>query len=92
MSDLQRSESNYDIIQRDDGLKRKHLTIILNEKINQVKGLENTLERMKTVDFKKIELQKEILEKEITDLRQELTEKPVIDAEVITRSNITKEE
>jgi hypothetical protein len=85
MADLQRSESNYDIILRDEGLKKKHLTIILNEKINQVKGLENTLERMKTVDFKKIELQKEILEKEIVDLKQELDIKPTVDAEVINQ-------
>jgi hypothetical protein len=85
MADLQRSESNYDIILRDEGLKKKHLIIILNEKINQVKGLENTLERMKTVDFKKIELQKEILEKEIVDLKQELDIKPTVDAEVINQ-------
>lgn len=82
MSDLQRNDS-HDLIIRDNGLKKKHLAIVINEKITQMKQLDITLERMKTVDFKKIELQKEILAKEIEERKKELKRLDSVDAEII---------
>jgi hypothetical protein len=79
MADLNRGDT-YDLILKDNGLKKKHLIILLNEKVNQIKALKNTLEKMKTVDFKKIELQQDILTEEIKGIKEEL---------LSTDSNIT---
>lgn len=71
MSDIQRNDT-HDLVLRDNGLKKKHLAIIISEKKNQIRQLDVTLDKMKTVDFKKIELTKETYEKEIQALTTEL--------------------
>lgn len=72
MADLQRGMN--EIILRDDKLKKKHLEIIISEKINQVKQMEVTLERMKTVDMQKVELAIASTHKEIEEFKIELSQ------------------
>lgn len=75
-----------DIIDRIPELKRKRLKINLSEKISQVKGLLVTIERMKTVEMKSIELKIDVLHREIDDLYKQLGETPpgkIVDAEII---------
>ena len=71
MVDIKRSgDSN--LVLRVPALKRKHLAISISERENQIKGLHLLLEKMKTVDMKRIELQIDTLTREIEDLKDEL--------------------
>lgn len=62
----------HDLVLKDNNLQKKQLAIIISEKQAQIKQLQLTLERMKDVDFKKIELQTDVLKKEIDAFEQEL--------------------
>jgi len=79
MADLNRSETDLSIYS-DEILKKKHTRILINERINQIRQLEVNLERLKTIDMKKVELSIDVLRKEIKTLENELGEK-IIEAE-----------
>lgn len=82
MSDIIRSYSEIEL--KDAELRTSLIKIRLSEKKNQIAQLNVTLDRMKTVEIKKIEHQIKVLEKEIEYLDQELTARnnAVIDAEI----------
>jgi len=84
MSDISRNNM-HDIVLRDNKLKRQHFGIILNEKKNQIKQLDVTLDRIKSVEVQKIELQKQTLQKEIEALSVELRDSKPITAEIISK-------
>ena len=79
MADLNRSETDLSIYS-DEIVKKKHTRILINERINQIRQLEVNLERLKTIDMKKVELSIDVLRKEIKTLENELGEK-IIEAE-----------
>lgn len=70
MSDINRSGS--DMILRDDGMRKKHMQILVNEKINQLKQLDVRLDHLMTVEVKQIELKQDELRHEIESIQQEL--------------------
>ncbi len=89
MADIRRNEQNA-LILRDNGLKKKHFEIILNEKKCQLKQLQVNIDRMKSVQLKELELQKDLVEREIKEYESELAKVhdklvkgQVIDAEIV---------
>lgn len=73
MSDINRSGS--DLVLRDNELYKKHLQILKNEKLNQLKQLDVRLDHILTVEVKQIELKHDELKKEIESIQQELDQK-----------------
>lgn len=71
--DMNRSGS--DIVKYDDELKTKHLQILVNEKLNQLKQLDVRLDHILTVEVKQIELKQDELKAEIVSIQQELNRK-----------------
>jgi hypothetical protein len=84
MADISRS-GPHDLILKDNKLYKQHLTILINEKKNQLKQLDVTLDKIKSVEVKKIELTKETLQKEIQELSAEVNKPRIIDAEIIKK-------
>ncbi len=80
MADINRSGS--DLILRDEVLKRKHLAILISEKLNQLKQLDVRLDHIMTVEVKQVELKKDELVKEIESIQQELSRNNVIEGEI----------
>lgn len=64
-----------DLVRNDDGLNKKHLQIIINEKINLLKQLEVRLDHIMTVEVKQIELKMDVLKKEVEAIQRELDNK-----------------
>lgn len=80
MVDINRSGS--DLILRDEHLRRKHLQILINEKLNLLKQLDVRLDHLMTVEVKQIELKKDELVKEIESIQQELNQDNVIEGKI----------
>lgn len=76
MGDIPRSGS--DLVLKDDTLFIKHLEILINEKLNQLKQLDVRLDHLMTVEVKQIELKKEELKKEIEAIQLDLKKKSKI--------------
>jgi hypothetical protein len=85
MSDIQRSSGErYEIIQRDDSLKRHHRQIQISEKLNLIKQLEVRLEHIQQVEVEQVKLQMAIHKKEAESLAEELADsEKIIDVEPI---------
>ena len=66
--------SREEIIQADPGLQLKAGNIAIAEKIHQLDGVNLRLNQLKTIEIKRLELQKDVLAKEIDNLRQQMTE------------------
>jgi len=76
MADLDRSGNETAIINANEELLKFHNSILISEMVNQIKSLDIQLERMKTVDMKRIELKKQTLAKQIIELRTRAGVKP----------------
>ena len=76
MGDLARSgdQTAAEIIRADPGLQLKALIILLAEKVHQLDGVNLKLNQMRTIDMPKLELQKDVIAKEIDRLRQTQSE------------------
>lgn len=76
MGDIVRSgdQSAKEIIEADPGLRLKALIILIAEKVHQLDGVNLKLNQMKTIDVPKLELQKDVIAKEVDRLRQSQTE------------------
>lgn len=84
MSDIQRgSGSGFEIIQRDDALKRHHRQIQISEKLNLIKQLEVRLEHIQQVEVEQVKLQMSVHKKEVEGLQDELARNEVIDVQPI---------
>lgn len=72
MSDLVRSgdQTAKEIIAADPGLSLKAMIILIAEKTHQLDGVNLKLNQVKTIDVPKLELQKDVIAKEIDQLRQ----------------------
>lgn len=70
MGDINRSGS--DLVKYNDVMRKMHLQILINEKINLLKQLEVRLDHIMTVEVKQIELKREELKTEIVSIQQEL--------------------
>ena len=84
MADLQRNDSSA-LITEDHDLHKQWIQISINEKLNLIETSKSTLNRMKSVDQKRIELNIQVTEKEIAKLKNELQSitPVVVDAEVV---------
>jgi hypothetical protein len=76
MGDLIRSgdQSAQEIIAADAGLRLKALAILIAEKTHQLDGVNLKLNQLKTIEVPRLELQKDVIAKEIDQLRQNQTE------------------
>lgn len=84
MSDIQRGGGDrYEIINRDDALKRHHRQIQISEKLNLIKQLEVRLEHIQQVEVEQVKLQMSVHKKEVGDLQNELARTEVIDVQPI---------
>ena len=83
MSDINRGQNGYDLIQRIPALKAHHIRIQISEKENVIKQLAVRLEHINTVEIEQIKLQIATLTKEVEMLKDGL-ENSVIDAEIIS--------
>ena len=77
MADIQRNERM--LVQGDPELKRMWLEVQVNERLNQLKGLDVLLDKIMTVQVKELELKKEELKKEILSLQTELSRQTIIE-------------
>jgi hypothetical protein len=82
MADINRSGS-YDLIQRDDALKRHHTQIQVSEKLNLIKQLEVRLEHIQQVEVEQVKLQMELHKKEVENLQRELAQSEIIEVQPI---------
>ena len=71
MADI-RNSINGDLIRNDEKLRELDLQVRINEKLNHLKALEVHLDNLRTVQMKQVELKKEALKKEISELQREL--------------------
>ena len=71
MGDINRSGS-HELIEANIELKIQYYEIQLNEKINQIKQLDATLDKMKSVEIKRVELAKALAKKEIVQIQSDL--------------------
>jgi hypothetical protein len=82
MSDINRSGS-FDMIQRDNALKRHHTQIQVSEKLNLIKQLEVRLEHIQQVEVEQVKLQMALHKKEVENLQSELSQNEIIDVQPI---------
>ena len=66
--------SREQIIQADPALQLKAVRILIAEKVHQLDGVNLRLNQLKTIEIKRLELQKDVLAKEIDNLRQQMAE------------------
>jgi len=71
MSDINRS-GTHELIEANIELKIQHYEIILNEKLNQIQQLDATLDKVKSVEIKRLELAKALAKKEIVQIQADL--------------------
>jgi len=64
--------NNRALVKPTDEMEKKHIQITINEKASQINGLKNRLSDLVNVEGKRIELQIEVLEKEIEFLENKL--------------------
>ena len=65
MSDINRNKG---LMSLDGELKKKHLEIQVNEKLSQIASLKLRLEDLRSIEEKRVKLQIEMLEKEISQM------------------------
>ena len=82
-TDIGRNDGGRSLVEVIPAFKRKQLTIDINEKINQIKNLMVTLERMKSVDMKSIELKIDVLKEQVRELQKDFESKVVSEAKSI---------
>lgn len=82
MADLVRGGESEEFL-NNKRLQAKHIQILINERVNQIKQYEVKLERMKTVEMQQLELTIEKLQIEIETLTTNLKQIQIDDAEVI---------
>ena len=80
MADINRNIDG-DLILKDEKLRQMNLVVLINEKLNQLKKLDVHLDQLRTVEMKRIELKKETLMREISELKKDLNNPQVIDVE-----------
>lgn len=78
MADIERNMDG-DLIEKDHELKIMDLNVLLNEKLNQLKALEVHLDKLRTVEVKRIEFKKAHLSAEIENLKAHIQRISVID-------------
>lgn len=84
MSDINRSGGDrYEMISRDNALKRHHTQIQVSEKLNLIKQLEVRLEHIQQVEVEQVKLQMALHRKEVENLQRELDQSEIIDVQPI---------
>jgi hypothetical protein len=84
MSDIDRGGSSTDIMLRDEKLRKFHEEILISEKLNQIKQLDLMIDKMKTVDMRRLELKQQTLAREIEELRTRTGARPEpVDVELV---------
>jgi hypothetical protein len=72
MGDIVRSGNNGDsIIAADIGLTLKRMKILISEKENQLDGITVRINTLKAVEIKQLELQQDVLVREVQMLKEE---------------------
>ena len=71
MGDLNRGGQN-ELVEANIELKIQYYEIQLNEKLSQIKNLEVTLDKVKSVEIKKLEFAMALAKKEITQIQADL--------------------
>lgn len=64
----------HELVEANTDLKIKYYKICINEKRGQIKSLESTIERMKSVEIKKTELSVEVNKRELAQMENDLKE------------------
>lgn len=69
MSDIRR---NNHLVEMNAEMKKKHIEIMINEKKSVIHGLKRKLEDLENVEAKKLRLEIEMREKEISELQKNI--------------------
>lgn len=84
MADINRGGGDrYEMISRDNALKRHHTQIQVSEKLNLIKQLEVRLEHIQQVEVEQVKLQISLHKKEVEGLQRELDQSEIIDVQPI---------
>lgn len=71
MGDIIRSgDSRMQYINKDATLRVEHMKVQLNEKLNQLEGVNLRIDHLQNVEIKGLELQKKLRQREIDDLKE----------------------